>query len=116
LDSQPKPTVGVTIGFRIEFLARPEGEVFIVIRRRPITQPKTLISKPIAGKLPFLGCLSGFCDQFQAFFVSAVVSDEPQRSHSSGLLSFEGYLDMPGKIFYVFYRCCFRLARVDYGA
>ena len=35
------------IGFKIMDLARPEGEGCIVIRRRPITQSKTLIFKPI---------------------------------------------------------------------
>jgi len=37
----------LTIGFKIMFLARPEGEGCIVIRRRPITQSKTFILKPI---------------------------------------------------------------------
>ena len=36
-----------TIGFKIKFWARPEGKGCIVIRRRPITQPKIFISKPI---------------------------------------------------------------------
>ena len=35
------------IGFKIMVLARLEGEGCIVIRRRPITQPKTFILKPI---------------------------------------------------------------------
>jgi hypothetical protein len=36
------------IGFKKMILTRPEGEGCIVIRRRPITQSKAFILKPIA--------------------------------------------------------------------
>jgi hypothetical protein len=50
-DDAPVEAIGwFPIGFKIMVLARPEGEGCIVIRRRPITQSKTFILKPIADE------------------------------------------------------------------
>jgi hypothetical protein len=43
------------IGFKIKFWARQEGEGCIVIRRRPITQSKIFILKPIVNRIEYAG-------------------------------------------------------------